>query len=448
MSNRTFVAVVAILLLLAVGAGQGSANTKGIPNMRAMKYGFFVHYVPRITVDSHGKSIADPDTLADSFDATGFANDLKSMGVEYVIFTAWHYKMVALYPSKVMPKWLPEGHVTRRDMIGDMIKAVKANGIRVILYTHPRDGHDFEPAEQDLTGWGSGATSVDPNWKTFDFAKWNNFINEMYGELVDRYGNDIDGIYLDEGHWFGNSYKVVDYVRLRDTIKGKHPHLIMLTNYFGNLYTCDIGDLEFAGSGTFSGSDGDMWTGRRQPVAPVIGSSWVASRPSSENTVTFSPESIFRYTILQAGINTDGLGVQWATGPYSGGGWETGVMDTMRKVGEYVARISRSIKGTYPSTSYITQDGRSISYLSWGVATRSTDDKYEYIHVLKPPTSNTLRLPSPADGKTFEAARLVSNGHAVTMHQDRDELSLTLQASDAWDALDTAVELTVKGKKR
>lgn len=32
------------------------------------------------------------------------------------------------------------GHSVRRDMLGDMIRAVKAKGIAVRRYTHPRDG--------------------------------------------------------------------------------------------------------------------------------------------------------------------------------------------------------------------------------------------------------------------------------------------------------------------
>ena len=32
-----------------------------------MKYGFFVHYVPAVTVDSSGKTVMDPDAIADAF---------------------------------------------------------------------------------------------------------------------------------------------------------------------------------------------------------------------------------------------------------------------------------------------------------------------------------------------------------------------------------------------
>ena len=113
-----------------------------------MKYGFFVHYVwGGEGLHGHGQhgwfdAHRNLDDLANRFDAERFANDLASMGVEYVLFTAWHANMNLLYPSKVMEKWMP-GHSAKRDLIGDMIKACKAKGIQVLLYTHPRDGHDF-----------------------------------------------------------------------------------------------------------------------------------------------------------------------------------------------------------------------------------------------------------------------------------------------------------------
>ena len=87
------------------------------------------------------------DDLADRFDAKQFAADLAAMKVEYVLFTAFHANMNTLYPSKVMDKWLP-GHSSRRDLLGDMIKACKEKGIPVLFYTHPRDGHDFTTSEQ------------------------------------------------------------------------------------------------------------------------------------------------------------------------------------------------------------------------------------------------------------------------------------------------------------
>ena len=433
-------------------------------NFRAMKYGFFVHYVwggdaYSATVNKDGSKPKGLDDLADRFDAEGFARDIQTMNVEYVLFTAWHADMNVLYPSKVMDKWRP-GHSAKRDLIGDMIKACKARGISVLLYTHPRDGHDFTDADMAKTGWHRGQGSH-PDFNKWDNAKWNDFINESYGELVDRYGNDILGLYLDEGSGEADSYRVVDYPRLRKTITEKHPHLLMMQNDYGNLYTADLGNKEIFYHNGFDTPDGDRWTSYKIPISVVVGSIFWAAFPEGKTEpaqksakvgfnkwIPYSPEAIFRYTVLQAGSNTDGGGTLWAAGPYAGGGWESGVMDRMKKTGQLIKAVERSIKNTYPSTSYPTAPGTRIADLTWGVATRSMDDKFEYLHVLKAPAdgSKILKLPPPADGKKFSKAVLLAEKKPVALKQDESGLSLSLPTGSSWDPLNTVIALA--GRRR
>jgi hypothetical protein len=414
-----------------------------------MKYGFFVHYVPRLTVYPNGERCDDLNELAKKFDAQAFAEDLKAMQVEYVIFTAWHGYMNLLYPSEKMNQWLP-GHSANHDMIGEMVRAVKDKDIKVYLYTHPRVGHSFRiDAEKEATGWGSGINPVkkfNPNWATFDFAKWNHFINDIYAELVDRYGDEIDGIWIDEGSPAGDSYRVVDYERLRKTIKTRNPNLTMINNFYGTLYSCDIGMREYGpGWGEFGQPDGAKWPSYTIPVGATFAGKWLATNPKQINPVQFSASDMFRYVVLQAGVNTCGGGVAWAAGPYAGGGWETGVLDTMIKVGEFIEPIAQSIKQTLPSASYPTLAGKTINDLGWGVATRSLDNQYEYLHVLKAPESNKLILPAPKDGKIFQSAKLLKNGETVSIEQNPEGVVLVLPENQKWDVVNTVIQLSLSG---
>ena len=430
-------------------------------DFRSMKYGFFVHYVwggeaYSATVNKDGSMPKGLDDLADRFDAEGFARDIQSMGVEYVLFTAWHADMNVLYPSKVMEKWRP-GHSAKRDLIGDMIKACKARGISVLLYTHPRDGHDFTDADMAKTGWARGEGS-NPDFNKWDKAKWNDFINEAYGELVDRYGEDILGLYLDEGSGAADSYRVVDYPRLRKTITGKHPRLLMMQNDYGNLYAADLGNKEIFYHNGFDTPDGDQWPSFKIPISVVAGSIFWAAFPEGKTEpaqksekvgfnkwIPYAPEAMYRYTVLQAGSNTDGGGTLWAAGPYAGGGWESGVLERMKKTGQLIKPVERSIKNTYPSTSYLTASGTRIADLAWGVATRSADDRVEYLHVLKPPANGapTLKLPPPADGRKFARAVLLENSKPVSLQQDAGGLSLTLPSGSSWNRINTVIALQV-----
>lgn len=437
------------------------ASPSATANFRAMKYGFFVHYVwggdaYSATVNKDGTMPKGLDDLANRFDAEGFARDMAAMGVEYVLFTAWHADMNVLYPSKVMEKWRP-GHSAKRDLIGDMIKACKAKGVQVLLYTHPRDGHDFTDADMAKTGWARGQGS-NPDFDRWDRAKWNDFINESYAELVDRYGKDILGLYLDEGSGAADSYRVVDYPRLRKTITEKHPHLLMMQNDYGNLYTADLGNMEVFYNHSHNTPDGNQWTSYKIPISVVVGSIFWAAFPEGKTEpaqksakvgfnpwIPYTPESMFRYTVLQAGSNTDGGGTLWAAGPHAGGGWETGVLDRMRQTAGLIKPVERSIKNTYPSASWRTAPGTRIANLTWGVATRSLDDKFEYLHVLKAPAdgSRTLKLPPPADGRKFSKAVLLADKKALALKQDESGLSLALPSGSSWDRLDTVIALAV-----
>ncbi len=429
------------------------ASSDGISNFRRMKYGLFVHYVwggsaYTVTVNADGSKPAGLDDLANRLNAPRFAEDMARMQVEYVVFTAWHANINCLWPSAAMDRWLT-GHTTQRDMLGDMIDAVKARGIRVLLYTHPRDGHDLSQPDQVATGWGGPGSGADPNWNLFDRRKWNDFINEIYGELVDRYGSRIDGLYLDEGSAAGDSYRVVDYPRLRQTIKSRNPDLLMIQNNYGNLYSCDVGDQEIYG-GHYGGpydaaSNPNTWPASANPMSMVMGSIFWASQPAGNWVVPYNPSAMFRMTVLRASVNSNtGGGVKWAAGPYAGGGWETGVLSTMEQVGALIQPVRRSICNTLPSQSWITPANASINSLANGiVATRSPDDGTEFIHVLTPPATNSITLPAPADGRGYASASLLASGHPVTLVRNPNaSLTLTLQAGDVWDANNTVIALT------
>lgn len=411
------------------------ARQPGLQNFQRLKFGIFVHYVwggsaYPATINPDGTLPAGLDDLADRFDAQKFAADLKSVGAEYVIFTAWHANMNCLWPSAVMNRWLP-GHASRRDVIGDMIKTVRAEGIRVILYTHPTDGHDLNATEQIATGWNTSSNST----------RWNDFINELYAELIVRYGCEIDGVYLDEH--FGRNGELLDYPRLRATLKAGNPDFLMIQNDYGRRYNADLGHEELF---KLPSTDSETWPALQRPSALLFSQQWWASVPETVYAPKFSAESIFRYIVMKAGVTTAG-GVAWSLGNYPDGRWERGVMETLRLVHAHLEPISCAIKNTYTSTSYPTPVGATIRGLEWGVATRSVDDRREFLHVLNPPVGRTLRLPPPADGKQFKSARLLPSGRKVALVQNTAGLKLTLSPRDSWELLDTVIELEVAKKK-
>ena len=228
----------------------------------------------------------------------------------------------------------------------------------------------------------------------------------------------------------------------------------MLQNGYGTVYSCDLGVKEYHHWQEFENRDGGAWPAHRMPVATCFATTWWAAKPAGTNTVVFSAEDMFRYTVLQAGANTDGGGVQWAAGPYAGGGWETGVAETMTKVASYIKPIAASLKGVYPSKAFPTPKGAAIKAigwgvrgLEWGIATEAADGSATYLHVLNPPEGKRLRIGMPANGATFSKASLLTSGQAVTLEKDKAGYTVTLPENVAWDKVDTVIQLQVGRKK-
>ena len=426
-----------------------SVTADNIERYRQAKFGVFVHVVPEITISADGNPVIDIDELVDHFDVERFASTVASFKPDYLAFTAWHFRCRPLYPSDVNARWRSGKSSARRDLVGEILEAMGRYGIPVILYTHPRDGHDFSEADMISTGWGAGGaiTSPDPNPDTFKFDTWNRYISELYHELMQRYGASLLGIYLDEGSGRADSYKVVDYYLLRRIIKKQCPENqpVMIHNWAGNLYSADVGNKEYYYLDQFSDFSGKSWPANEHlGVSPVVGSVWYATKDPGAWSVKFSPEALYRYTVLQASANFSGGGVAWSAGPYANGkAWESGVEDLLRRTGQYVARWRTAISGTLPSLAYPTRDKQSFDELQWGVACESFDRRTIFLHILKPPSGRVLRLGLPANGIRIAGASELLSESKIGVVQSADGVVLELPKNLQWDPLDTVIRVSV-----
>jgi autotransporter-associated beta strand protein len=381
---------------------------------KTLKYGIFSHYVwwgYDGTVDINGVHPTSADDVASKFNAAQYADDCVTAGAQYVVFTAWHANTLPLWPSAVMQRWAPWASVpTQRDVVSDAIDACKARGLRVFLYTHP-----YQPVVADQNG----------------------FINELYTETIERYGSRIDGLWIDENTLDGTQDSLVDYKRLITTIKQLNPDLVTMQNG-GQTYTVDMGGPEVVGSWNFGWSE-CMYN-------------LIHSQPG------LTSEDMFRTNVLSAAANFEGGGVHWCIDGVGLGG----LSETSRAfaVGRYLSPVRESVCDTKPSASFPPpyKDGRQITYntVDW-VATTSTDESKEFIHVLKPQSGNTITLPATADGKVFSSATLLASlqpngatqtylGTAMTMIQTPRGIKLTLPSGVSWSTLDTVIQLNVASK--
>ncbi|MBN1444552.1 MAG: alpha-L-fucosidase [Candidatus Omnitrophica bacterium] len=373
---------------------------------------------------ANGSAIASLDELADGLDVKDLVDVAKSMCAEYMEFTAWHANMNVLYPSETMKRMLP-GHCSRRDVIRDLINALKDTGIKLYLYVHPNDGHDFCKEDQDKVGWNEGPP----------YSRWNEFITAVFEELANRYKGEIAGYWVDGVGRPGGAMTQEDMVKLMEKFRriDKNPEIIMNGD-------CGVGKWADYGS-----SESVRWPyaqGHKCRVTQTISLQYWADC----GYAWFSPEMAFQYTVMQASVEGHiGGGVAWSAGPYPGGKWEPGVREFYSKLGSYIKPVLPTILGTKPSQSFTTPAGtyslNDGDRWMLNVATQSKNGKETYVHVLRPPAVRTLNLPVPADGRKFSQAKLYATGKPVLFLQDNSGVHLTLSPSETWNMLDTVITL-------
>ena len=378
---------------------------------KGLKYGIFSHYVwngygmTAGTANADGSRAQSIDEMAEKFDVENYVNQLVEAEAQYVVFTAWHSGTCPLFPSTAMEKWAPgRPSCPKHDLLGKVLDVCHAKGIRTFFYCHP-----YQPVANPHNDW----------------------INDLFAELVDRYSSRLDGLWLDENFQDCTQDKVVDYRRLMKTIKERHPDLVLTHNNGGyQSYGVDGGVQEV---------QWEYHEGRMASIYQIF------------NQTAKSPEDMLITTVIQAAANTMGGGIQWSIDAHGPGNNSRGGLDaSSRPILDGFVKLFKPIKDsvhkTQPSSSYpppFTGAVVKLSSLTWGVATQSLDGTREYLHVLKAPDGNSLTLPPPADCKVFTNARLLDGGQAVSLSQSNRGITLTLPAGTSWKKPNTVIVMDV-----
>jgi alpha-L-fucosidase len=455
------------IIFMLVGSSCTS-EVKNKPTWETMKYGLFVHYVfggefgGMTPMGKNGGFPANIDEFVERFDVEKFASDVQAMGFEYVIFTAWHANMGVLYPSKVMEEYGFDQHdhfTSQRDLLGDLIEALGKRGIQFAIYSYIFVGHDFHPQGTGYYMYNNKDGIITDDMVRSGYVeavegnsqKWDDFVCAVYDEMSTRYGDKVSA------YWFDGSWVPwVDKQRIMETIWKTNKDAAMVANGtpdHGMPYCSkEVASPEGKDYGFLSdyppvkNNDVTTWPAYERNIALIQGGNWWAS---VNGTPKFDAETVYRFTVFEAAVNTGG-GVSWSFSPFVDGTWEGDMLERMKKVNAYLEPVAESVKNTRPSTSFITKEGTKISTLENGfVATRSADGKYEYIHVLNRRSENFIVLPESADGRVYGSAMLLKDGQKLDFHNIENGYVIVLPEGKDWDPLNTVIRLSLskKGKK-
>ena len=219
--------LISLTLLAGTPArAQNAADIKPTPQQsewQDLEFGVILHFGTNTFLDREwGDGTASPKIFNPTqFDPDQWMKAIKASGAKYVVMVAKHHDGFCLWPTeqtdysvKASPWENGKG-----DIVGDVAKAARANGLKFGVYLSPWDRH--EPKYKYPTAY-------------------DNYYNAELEEIAQRYG-DLVEFWLDGAGSAGHTY---NFPKIIETLRTYQPNTIV----FADTGLFEYGDARWAGS--------------------------------------------------------------------------------------------------------------------------------------------------------------------------------------------------------
>jgi len=155
--------------------------------------------------------------FAEDFDVKDFVDKVRDMGGKYIVWSATWSDYLFPAPIKAIEEIMPQ-RVSKRDLIGALIKECQKYNIKVMLYYHL--GHDHKDVLL-AKGWKDSTMQDFQSRQT-----WLDREMKIFREIGRRYGKGLNAIFLDDGCvWYP-----ADFERLGAALKTGNPKRLICYN--------------------------------------------------------------------------------------------------------------------------------------------------------------------------------------------------------------------------
>lgn len=327
----------------------------------------------------------------------GFAREwarvAKLAGCRYVVFTSKHHEGFALHDSKVGD--YDAGSVLKRDLVREIVKAVRAEGLKVGFYHSVIDWH------HDQYEYGRSKQLPHPlKGKPYpngqrDHGKYVAYLHAQVDELVSNYG-PVDVMWWDYSAQDFQGQEAWRAFDLAGKVRSKQPKIIMNNRLFR------IPESGFSGMGTaaiaaqLDPKYGDFITPEQHiPATGMPGVDWETCMTmnttwgySEHDRAWKSNETLIRNLI---DIASKGGNYLLNIGPKADGSVPAESVEGMQAIGAWMKGNGESIYGTAAGP---------FEKLGWGRCTqkRGRDGRTRlYLHVFDWPADGKLTVPVATD---------------------------------------------------
>jgi alpha-L-fucosidase len=393
---------------------------------------------------------ADTDTYAKRAipmfrPAQGFAREwarlAREAGCRYVVVTSKHHDGFALHDSKVSD--FDAGSVAKRDLIREIVDAVRAEGLRVGFYHSVIDWHhdQYEYGRSKQLPHPLKALPY-PNGQR-DHGKYVEYLHAQVNELISNYG-PVDVLWWDYSSQDFQGDEAWRAFELLGKVRVKQPRIIMNNRLFR------IPEAGFTGMGTNAISPrldpkyGDFITPEQHiPATGMPGVDWETCMTmnttwgySEHDRQWKSSETLLRNLI---DIASKGGNYLLNIGPKGDGSVPAESVEALRAIGAWMKVNGEAI--------YSTGAGP-FEKLEWGRCTQKrlpNGGTRLYLHVFDWPKDGTLVV--PLDKGVTARARLLAGGKPLQVTTTESQMSIAV-GSDPPDKVASVIELDLDNAPR
>lgn len=204
---------------------QNAVDLKPTPQQtewQDLEFGVIIHFGTNTFLDREwGDGTASPATFNPTqFNPDQWMKNIKASGAKYVVFVAKHHDGFCLWPTEQTDYSIKQSPWKdgKGDVVGEVAKAARANGLKFGVYLSPWDRHE-------------------PKYK--DPAAYDRYYNAELEELASRYG-DLVEFWLDGA---GSAGHVYNFAKIIETLRTYQPNAIV----FADTGLFEYGDARWAG---------------------------------------------------------------------------------------------------------------------------------------------------------------------------------------------------------
>ena len=357
------------------------------------------------------------------FDADQWVRIAKNAGMKYIVITSKHHDGFCLWDSKVTSYDIVDATPFKRDVLGELSRACKKEGIRLCFYHSIMDWHHPDAQAPFYPNYNDTKQS-NPNFSRYV----ENYMKPQLKELVANYGPL--GVLWFDGEWIGD-WTEPQGKDLYNYVRGLQPNII-INNRVGKgrkgMEGLSKGDQEYAG---------DFGTPEQQiPAKGLPGVDWESCMTMNDTWGYKSSDQHWKSgeDLLRklADIASKGGNFLLNVGPTSEGLIPGASVERLAAMGDWMEVNGESIYGTTASP---------LGEVPWGRCTAKPGKLY--LHVFDWPANGKLEVPGLKD-HVRKAYLLADKKRAkLPVTRSGDTLVVTVPEK-APDRINTVIVLEIK----